>query len=124
MLYKRFITLLILALPLRCLGQKAYDAVYYQAQLHSKAVKFTLANGYIAGCVITLTTSPKTKRVLFLPESGTAGHTLKFLPEATKRSDYFMIKNLQENYADAPRVINATYTWGTTTEKIIFRKTG
>jgi hypothetical protein len=110
----KYILLAFMLFPAFAYAQKAYDAVKYTGSVQNISVKFTLANGYLAGCTITTADNNTHKRSQFLPEEGSANEnkTLKFYHRSASGktfTDYFTIKGLEEIFETAPAKIYGSY---------------
>lgn len=80
---------------------KAFEEVYYTAQLNSGIIQLMYADGYLAGSTIRIIRNKKHR--LFLPESGASGDNgdLKFIPAKTAaKADYIILKNADRQAGD------------------------
>ncbi|UIR57006.1 hypothetical protein LZQ00_04120 [Sphingobacterium sp. SRCM116780] len=122
-----FIFLTIFAVPIFAFSQKAYNAIYYSGKIPRSTVKFTLADGYSAGCEIK-TIDNKTKKISkFSPENGYADNNkkMKFYRYSTSGktwSDYFIIEGIEEVYDTIPTKFYGEYYYNGTAYKIVLTK--
>jgi hypothetical protein len=119
--------LILIALPLFSLSQKAYDAIYYRDTMQDIAVKFTLANGYIRACEL-ITRNIKTKKSSkFLPEKGVSNDSGKikfyhYSPSEKTSPDYFILEDIEEYYDNVPEKIYGKYYSAGNVYGIILKK--
>jgi hypothetical protein len=122
-----FLVLLLFALPILTFSQKAYEAIYYSGKTQNIIVKFTLADGYIAGCEIKTTDIKTKKSSKFLPENGSADNDkkMKFYHYSTSGKtfpDYFILEGIEESYASTPKTFYGQYFFNGTAYKITLTK--
>lgn len=122
-----FILLIVFSLPIVAFSQKAYEAIYYSGKTQNITVKFTLADGYIAGCEIKTTDNKTKKTSKFLPETGYADDDkkMKFYHYSTSGktfSDYFILEGIEEMYETTPTKIYGEYYFNGAVFKITLIK--
>mgnify|MGYP000990756912 CR=1 FL=1 len=122
-----FLLLTLFALPILAFSQKAYEAIYYTGKTQNIFVKFTLADGYLAGCEIKTTDTKTKKASKFLPENGYADDDkkMKFYHYSTsgkKFNDYFILEGIEESYDTTPKILYGQYFYNGTAYKITLTK--
>jgi len=122
-----FILLAIFAVPIFAFSQKAYNAIYYSGKTRKFIVKFTLADGYMAGCEIKTIDNKTKKTSKFLPKNGYADDNKKmkfyhYSPSSKTFSDYFIIEGIKEVYDTTPAKFYGKYYYNGTGYKIILTK--
>jgi hypothetical protein len=115
MLKKLMILVFVMMItPKFIFSQKAFEAIHYSGTTQNIVVKFTFADGYIAGCEIK-TKDIKTKKTSkFLPENGYPNDDKKmkfyhFSTSGKKFSDYFIIDGMEEFEEGTPAKFTGTY---------------
>lgn len=118
---KIFVIILTLA-PLITMAQKAYETVNYNGKINAQTIAFKLANGYIGASEVSLSSSPKAKPVVYLPDSGVpdSDNKLTFKNEKVAHR-YFIMNDMQEAYDRPPAIIYGIFISGNKSVQIKLR---
>ncbi|MBC7400901.1 MAG: hypothetical protein H7289_13245 [Mucilaginibacter sp.] len=110
MIFKAILLFFLATAPLCTIAQKAYETANYSGKIKGQIIAFKLANGYVGASEISLRASPKTKPVLYTPDSGApdGDNNLTFKSDKPT-AGYFIIKNIKNAYDRLPAIIYGVF---------------